>query len=29
VSLGYWLHVEFVWTDPVRTAGELRAAHSL
>jgi predicted nucleic acid-binding protein len=29
VRLGYWLHVEFDWTDAVRTAGELRAEHSL
>ena len=29
VRTGYWLHVEFDWTDAVRTAGELRAAHSL
>ena len=27
--IGYWPHVEFDWTDAVRTAGELRAAHSL
>ena len=26
---GYWPHVEFDWTDAVRTAGELRAEHSL
>jgi predicted nucleic acid-binding protein len=29
VRLGYWPHVEFDWTDAVRTAGELRAEHSL
>ncbi len=29
VSIGYWPHVEFDWTDAVRTAGELRAEHSL
>ena len=29
VRLGYWSHVEFDWTDAVRTAGELRAEHSL
>src|SRR5438270_9091080 len=29
VTLGYWPHVEFDWTDAVRTAGELRAEHSL
>ena len=27
--IGYWSHVEFDWTDAVRTAGELRAEHSL
>ena len=27
--IGYWPHVEFDWTDAVRTAGELRAEHSL
>ncbi len=27
--MGYWPHVEFDWTDAVRTAGELRAEHSL
>jgi predicted nucleic acid-binding protein len=25
----YWPHVEFDWTDAVRTAGEIRAEHSL
>lgn len=29
VRLGYWPHVEFDWTDAVRTAGELRAEHAL
>jgi predicted nucleic acid-binding protein len=29
VRVGYWSHVEFDWTDAVRTAGELRAEHSL
>jgi predicted nucleic acid-binding protein len=29
VRVGYWAHVEFDWTDAVRTAGELRAEHSL
>jgi len=29
VKLGYWPHVEFDWTDAVRTAGEVRAEHSL
>jgi predicted nucleic acid-binding protein len=29
VRIGYWAHVEFGWTDAVRTAGELRAEHSL
>jgi predicted nucleic acid-binding protein len=29
VRTGYWTHVEFDWTDAVRTAGELRAEHSL
>ena len=29
VRLGYWPHVEFDWTDAVRTACELRAEHSL
>lgn len=29
VRMGYWQHVEFDWTDAVRTAGELRAEHSL
>ena len=29
VRIGYWQHVEFDWTDAVRTAGELRAEHSL
>src|SRR5438067_1783431 len=29
VRLGYWAHIEFDWTDAVRTACELGAAHSL
>jgi predicted nucleic acid-binding protein len=29
VRIDYWPHVEFGWTDAVRTAGELRAEHSL
>ena len=29
IRMGYWAHVEFDWTDAVRTAGELRAEHSL
>jgi predicted nucleic acid-binding protein len=29
VRMGYWPHIEFDWTDAVRTAGELRAEHSL
>ncbi len=29
VRLGYWAHVEFDWTDAVRTACELGAEHSL
>jgi predicted nucleic acid-binding protein len=29
IRLGYWQHVEFDWTDAVRTACELGAAHSL
>ena len=29
VRMGYWPHVEFDWTDAIRTAGELRAEHSL
>jgi predicted nucleic acid-binding protein len=29
VRIGYWHHIEFDWTDVVRTAGELRAEHSL
>jgi len=29
VRIGYWPHAEFDWTDAVRTAGELRAEHSL
>ena len=28
VRLGYWPHVEFSWTDAVRTANELSAVHS-
>lgn len=27
--MGYWPHVEFAWTDAVRTACELSAEHSL
>ncbi|MGO8928246.1 MAG: PIN domain-containing protein [Limisphaerales bacterium] len=29
IRRGYWPHVEFDWTAAVRTAGELRAEHSL
>ncbi|CAN5581894.1 hypothetical protein BH18VER1_BH18VER1_13750 [soil metagenome] len=29
VRIGYWPHVEFDWTDAVRTAGELSIEHSL
>jgi predicted nucleic acid-binding protein len=29
IRMGYWPHMEFDWTDAVRTAGELRAEHSL
>lgn len=29
IRLGYWPHVEFDWTDAVRTACELGAEHSL
>jgi len=29
IRIGYWPHVEFDWTEAVRTAGELRAEHSL
>ena len=29
VRIGYWPHIQFDWTDAVRTAGELRAEHSL
>jgi predicted nucleic acid-binding protein len=29
VRSGYWPHVEFAWTDAVRTACELSAEHSL
>ena len=28
VRLGYWTHVEFTWTEAIRTANELSAAHS-
>lgn len=28
VRLGYWPHVEFDWTNAVRTANELSAVHS-
>ena len=29
IRIGYWSLVEFDWTEAVRTAGELRAEHSL
>lgn len=29
VRLGYWQHLEFSWTDAVRTACELSAEHGL
>lgn len=29
VRLGYWPHTEFDWVDAIRTAGEIRAEHSL
>lgn len=29
IRIGYWQHVEFDWTDAVRTACELSAEHSL
>lgn len=29
IRLGYWQHVEFDWTDAVRTACELSAEHGL
>jgi predicted nucleic acid-binding protein len=29
IRLGYWPHVEFDWTDAVRTACELSAEHGL
>jgi predicted nucleic acid-binding protein len=29
IRFGYWPHVEFDWTDAVRTACELSAEHSL
>lgn len=29
IRAGYWPHVEFDWTDAIRTAGELRVEHSL
>ena len=29
VRVGYWPHIEFDWTDAVRTACELSAEHSL
>ncbi|HYR59202.1 MAG TPA: hypothetical protein VEO95_11250 [Chthoniobacteraceae bacterium] len=29
IRIGYWPHVEFDWTDAVRTACELSAEHSL
>ena len=28
IRLGYWPHVDFSWTDTVRTANELSAVHS-
>ena len=28
IRLGYWPHVEFSWTDTIRTANELSAVHS-
>ena len=28
IRFGYWPHVEFSWTDTVRTANELSAVHS-
>jgi predicted nucleic acid-binding protein len=28
IRLGYWPHVEFSWTDTVRTANELSAVNS-
>jgi predicted nucleic acid-binding protein len=29
VRFGYWHHMEFDWTEAVRTAGEISAEHSL
>jgi predicted nucleic acid-binding protein len=29
IRIGYWTHVEFDWTDAVRTACELSAEHAL
>ncbi len=29
IRIGYWPHVEFDWTDAVRTASEISAEHSL
>ena len=29
IRLGYWPHVEFSWTNTIRRACELSAAHSL
>ena len=29
VRLGYWRHVEFDWTDAIRTAARLSEMHSL
>ena len=29
IRLGYWVHVEFDWTEAVRTACEMGAEHSL
>jgi predicted nucleic acid-binding protein len=28
ITFGYWPHVEFSWTESIRTAGEIRAEHS-
>jgi len=29
VRVGYWHHLEFDWTEAIRTAGEISAEHSL
>ncbi len=29
IRIGYWPHVEFDWTDAVRTACEISAEHAL